>query len=347
MIRHLNSDIYLWLFLNCLMIIIMVVIGGTTRLTESGLSMIDWNLFKGILPPLNEKDWLKLFNDYKNYPEYKLINFDITIYEFKKIFFWEYVHRIWGRLIGLTFLIPFFYFLLKRRFSIGLIKFLLPILFLGCFQGFMGWYMVESGLSDRPDVSQYRLASHLIIAFIIYVLLLFLTWNQYRSNMIRKSKNTKVHFSPFSLCFFLTLITVISGAFVAGTDAGLAYNNFPMMGDSFFPPDPFLIEPFWKNFFENVGLVQFDHRLLATITATIILIVSFSYYKKYKKSMTGILIGTLILLITLQYVLGIITLKLYVPIALGVIHQLGSLAILTILTLILSEFYTIKKGVIK
>ena len=340
------SKIHLWLLLNSVMIIVMVIIGGTTRLTDSGLSMIDWSFFKGILPPTNPSDWEFLFTEYKKFPEFKLINYDMELSEFKKIFFWEYVHRVWGRLIGLTFFIPFFYFLIKKQLSSKLLKILLVVCLLGMFQGFMGWYMVESGLQQEPNVSQYRLAAHLSIAFIIYSILLFLSWNQFCYNR----SNEKYSYSRLNkqaiICYFLIFFTIILGAFVAGTDAGLAYNSFPLMGDSFFPPEAFRLEPWWKNFFENISLIQFDHRILATFTLCTILYVWFTNNNKKYNRVIRSLLNLLVLAIFLQYGLGILTLLFYVPVGLGVIHQLGSLVLLSLITLVISEIYTTKKGIL-
>lgn len=345
--KNTDSSVRLWLLVNSVMIIVMVVIGGTTRLTDSGLSMIDWSFFKGILPPLNEASWQTLFNEYKKFPEYKLINYDIDLSEFKKIFFWEYVHRIWGRLIGITFFLPFSYFLLKKKLSIKLLKILFVVFILGMFQGFMGWYMVESGLQREPNVSQYRLAAHLSVAFLIYSILLFLSWNQFnsRNNKLVSELNITLK-NQMILCYFLVFLTIILGAFVAGTNAGLAYNNFPFMGDTFLPPEAFRINPWWKNFFENVSLIQFDHRVVATITLLIISYTWFSNLKKIHCKTIKILLNCLIIITSLQYGLGVLTLVFYVPIGLGVIHQLGSLILLSIIVLIISEIYTKKKGII-
>ena len=346
MMSNYNQNITIWLGINALMIIGMVIIGGITRLTDSGLSMIDWHLYKGIFPPINQGDWVILFEKYKQYPEYKLINFDIGLNDFKKIFFWEYFHRIWGRLIGLVFFIPLVYFWVTNKISPVKKKYLLLILVLGCLQGFMGWYMVESGLVDKPDVSQYRLASHLTLAFIIYSIILFLFWNSFRANY---KINHNDSLSPkvkrnILLCFFLTFLTIISGAFVAGTDAGLAYNNFPLMGNSILPPEPFALKPLWTNFFENISLIQFDHRVLASITSLTIILTCIYDRKKFKNTLIRRLYLFIISAIILQYTLGIITLKLYVPIALGAIHQLGSLIVLSAITILLSEITIQKKG---
>ena len=350
---HVNNSvkpIVSWLILNLFMIITMVFIGGITRLTDSGLSMIDWNLFKGVLPPLNELEWKQTFENYKLYPEFKLINYDIELSDFKRIFFWEYIHRVWGRLIGLTFIIPLIYFYITNKLSLKTFKYLFCVLLIGCFQAFMGWYMVKSGLIDEPDVSQYRLASHLTIALIIYGLLLFLSWNLYRfeyGSQLNKLNIKNTTLLQIIVSLFLVLLTIVSGAFVAGTDAGLIYNNFPYMGNGILPPDPFVLEPKWLNFFENKTLIQFDHRLLATTTGLFILYTCLTNFKFYKKTLIKKLLITLSLLIIFQYILGILTLNLMVPISIGSLHQMGSVAVLSLIIIILSEFYGQKKGAIK
>ena len=344
-----NKLIVSWLILNLFMIITMVFIGGITRLTDSGLSMIDWNLFKGILPPLSESDWKQAFDNYKLYPEFKLINYDIELGDFKRIFFWEYIHRIWGRLIGLTFILPLIYFFITNKLPIRTFKYLSFVLLIGCFQAFMGWYMVKSGLIDKPDVSQYRLASHLTIALIIYGLLLFLSWNLYRFGFIPNTRELTVKRTTLIqiiFCLLLVLTTIISGAFVAGTDSGLIYNNFPYMGNTILPPDPFILEPKWLNFFENKTLIQFDHRLLASATGLFIMYTCLKNFKLYKNTVIKRLLVILFFLIIFQYTIGILTLKLMVPISIGSLHQMGSVGVLSIIIVILSEFYGQKKGAI-
>ena len=229
-----------WISVNLIMIIMMIIIGGITRLTDSGLSMTEWNLIGGIIPPLNQSDWLELFNKYKNTPEFIQKNFDITLAEFKKIFFWEYFHRIWGRLIGITYTLPFFiFFFIKGMFDSNEKKTYTILLFLGSFQAFMGWFMVQSGLSEKPDVSHFRLSAHLIIAFIIYSILLdrFCKNTSYiteKPNYFTTKYNRQINNIKISI--FLVLLTVGSGAFVSGTNAGWAYNNFPYMGNNLLPP---------------------------------------------------------------------------------------------------------------
>ena len=339
-----------WLMVNIFMVFSMIFIGGITRLTDSGLSMIDWNLIKGIIPPLNESQWIEKFNDYKLYPEFKIYNSNMEISEFKKIFFWEYLHRIWGRLIGLTFLIPLFYLYFTKKITKKTSKFLFFVTLIGFFQAFMGWFMVKSGLIDKPDVSQYRLASHLITALVIYSLLCFLFWNLYRSRSMIDNEGLNVtnkSILELSICLFLVFLTISSGAFVAGTDAGSIYNNFPLMGKTFFPPDPFILQPTWINFFENTTLIQFSHRVLATITGLTIFYTCITNYQQFKNTLVGSLLKCLILLIILQYTLGVIALKLAVPIFVGSMHQMGSILVLSIIILILSEIFLKKKGAIK
>ena len=335
-----HNHMSLWIFSNALMVFLMVAIGGITRLTDSGLSMTDWNFFSGMVPPLNDQDWNLLFDKYKLFPEFKILNYGMTLSEFKKIFFWEYLHRMWGRLIGLTFVVPFLYFLCKGVVNKKLKILFLCILSLGCFQGFMGWYMVSSGLVDRPDVSQYRLAAHLGVAFIIYTFLVFIGWNLFGQGKREKQlKKYKENFSYKNLVFsyFLLFTTIISGAFVAGTDAGLVYNSFPLMGQNLFPNDAFDLNPNWINFFENMSLIQFNHRLLATFTCFYIIITVIIELGKQPEKIHKRFLIMLAFLIISQYLLGITAVLYAVPFLIGLVHQLGALLNLTLLTLIISD----------
>ena len=328
-----------WIGINLIMIILMIIIGGITRLTDSGLSMTEWSLIGGIIPPLNQNDWLELFGKYKNTPEFIQKNFDISITEFKKIFFWEYFHRIWGRLIGITYTLPFLLFLAKGLFDSNEKKIYTILLFLGSFQAFMGWFMVQSGLIERPDVSHFRLSAHLLIAFIIYSILLDRFYTN-TSNIIQKpnyfTMKYDLQITNIKVSIFLVLLTVSSGAFVSGTNAGWAYNNFPLMGDNFLPP--VLISRDYANFsdlFYDLGFIQFFHRILATTTLLILLLSGF--YIKRNIFFIGFLAKILIIFLSLQYLLGVLILKLYVPIPLGIMHQIGSLVVLSILVAMLAE----------
>ena len=331
-----------WLGTNLFMVLSMVIIGGITRLTDSGLSMTTWNLIKGLIPPLNQEEWINVFNLYKNYPEYNFKNFSMTLEEFKKIFFWEYIHRVWGRLIGFTFFIPLFYFWLKGYFNKNEKKLILLITFLGFFQAFMGWYMVESGLVDQPDVSHFRLSVHLITAFIIYSLLLYYFWNIHlgrreTANYVSTFK-VSLHKKNFFISLLLLFTTVLAGALVSGTEAGLSYNNFPYMGDGFLPPILTSVEATnLKSLFYDQGFLQFFHRFVATATLLYLLHTIFKankdkFFNNFKQ-----LFYFLFFMIILQYTLGIVILKLYVPILLSLMHQIGALLILSLLIISLCE----------
>ena len=332
----------IWVLVNIFMVFSMVIIGGITRLTDSGLSMTNWALFGGIIPPLNETDWQYYFSLYQNTPEFLIKNFEMNITEFKRIFFWEYFHRIWGRLIGLTFLIPLFFLWLKGKFSLYEKKYLTILLLLGFFQAFMGWFMVESGLVDKPDVSHFRLSIHLVTAFLIYSMLVFLLWKIKNEDSFKRlsfefKDNAKLsNYVLFSI--LLVLITVASGAFVSGTDSGLAYNNFPLMDDNILPP--ILLEEPHNNILtllNDSGFLQFVHRLCATFT---LITISFTFINNRKSIITTFSKKALYLLfyfVLFQYSLGITILLTYVPTLLGLMHQITSLIILTILVLIFSE----------
>ena len=342
MLKTIENKKLTWLGINLFMVLSMVIIGGITRLTDSGLSMTTWNLIKGVVPPLNQEEWINVFNLYKNYPEYNLKNLSMTLGEFKKIFFWEYFHRVWGRLIGLTFFIPLLYFWLKKYFNKNEKKLILIITSLGFFQAFMGWYMVESGLLDQPDVSHFRLSVHLITAFIIYSLLLYYFWN------IRLSKGkvvnnmspckTKLHKNNFLISLLLLFSTVLAGALVSGTEAGLSYNNFPYMGDGFLPPILTSGETTnLESLLYDQGFLQFLHRLVATITLLFLLHTIFKANKDHFFNNFRQLFYFLFFMIIFQYTLGIVILKLYVPILLGLMHQIGALLILSLIVISLCE----------
>ena len=229
-----------WLYTTIVMVVLMILIGGITRLTDSGLSMVEWRPIWGFLPPITDEEWKRVFSLYMSSPEYIFKNQGMSIIEFKKIFFWEYFHRIWGRLIGLTYSLPLIYFWLTNKFTSSEKAFFSILLFLGASQAFMGWYMVKSGLTENPDVSHFRLSAHLFIAFLIYSMLIF-----YLSLKITLKKNTYISINNDSInlsniliytCVILIFATIVSGAFVAGTKAGWAYNNFPLMGETILPP---------------------------------------------------------------------------------------------------------------
>ena len=313
-----NHQISLWLITMFWIISIMIIVGGLTRLTDSGLSITKWELFSGFLPPLTQNDWIMYFNLYKEIPEFRLQNFNMTMEEFKIIFWWEWFHRFLGRLIGLGFLIPLIYFSFK--INISKILNLYVIFFLICIQGFIGWYMVSSGLVDRIDVSHFRLSLHLLIAFLILSLIL---WNYFKLKNYNSVDNKINKFIPF---FFLILVYVqiVIGAFVSGMDAGKIYNSWPLMGNNYFPDDNNLINLFKYSALSEPSLVQFIHRNLAYIIGIFYLSI---FYYIYKNKMYELYkaINVLGLFIFLQIILGIFTILYGAQIYIAAAHQISSI----------------------
>jgi len=313
-----KKQLSFWLGFMFWIISLMIVVGGLTRLTDSGLSITQWELFSGFLPPLNDQKWIDYFEQYKQIPEFKVQNYLMTMDEFKVIFWWEWIHRFLGRLIGILFLLPLIFFTYKLNFK-KLINLYL-IFFLICFQGFIGWYMVSSGLVDRVDVSHFRLSIHLIIAFIIISLIL---WS-YLNLKVDQSFNDK--FNYYAIFAFLLLIfaQITIGAFVSGMDAGQIYNSWPLMGSSFFPDDNKIINIFKFSAFSDPSLVQFMHRNLAYIILIFYLIILFKIYKK-KLSNLYFSINLVGLILFVQIVLGIFTLLYGAQIYLASMHQISSI----------------------
>ncbi len=313
-----NNQLSLWLLMMFSIICIMIVVGGLTRLTDSGLSITEWQLFSGFLPPLNQDDWNKYFDLYKKIPEYKLQNFKMTISQFKIIFWWEWSHRFLGRLIGLSFVIPLIYFSFKVKFR-TLINYYF-IFFLISFQGFMGWYMVKSGLINRVDVSHFRLSVHLLIAFFI---LSFIFWNYLKIKVNRNISHKINPMIPFMFLFFVFL-QITLGAFVSGMDAGKIYNSWPLMGNTFFPSDNNLLNLFEISAFSDPSLVQFMHRNLAYLIGIFYILISYYIYKN-KMSDLYKSIKILGLFILLQIILGIFTILYGAQIYIASLHQLSSI----------------------
>ncbi len=307
-----------WLIFMFWMISIMIIVGGLTRLTDSGLSITKWQLFSGIIPPFNEKEWIFYFNLYKEIPEYKLQNYSMTLGEFKVIFWWEWIHRFLGRLIGIFFLLPLIYFSFKVKIS--KILNLYMIFFLICFQGFIGWYMVSSGLVDRVDVSHYRLSVHLLVAFLILSLIF---WNYLTLKNIYISQNNLNYFLPLLFLFFI-FCQISIGAFVSGMDAGKIYNSWPLMGSSYFPDDNRIDSLFSLSAFNDPSLVQFIHRNLAYF---ILFFYVYILIKVFKKKIKNLYFSTIVIgfLLVLQIVLGIFTLIYGAQIILASMHQISSI----------------------
>jgi len=311
---------YISFWLGCMfwIVAIMIVIGGLTRLTDSGLSITEWQLFSGFLPPLNIQDWNYYFNLYKEIPEFKLQNYSMTLENFKIIFWWEWTHRFLGRFIGISFLLPLLFFSLKlgvKRFAS-----LYLIFFLICFQGFIGWYMVSSGLIDRVDVSHFRLSMHLFIAFLILSLIL---WNYFNLKKINLPNN-KINFFIPIIFLILLFLQIIIGAFVSGMDAGKIYNSWPLMDGSYFPDDSQIQNLIKFTVFTDPSLVQFIHRNLAYIIFLFFLFIFFQIYKNKIKKLYFItfLLG---IFLTIQIFLGILTLIYGAHIYLASMHQISSI----------------------
>jgi cytochrome c oxidase assembly protein subunit 15 len=307
----------------------MVVLGGATRLTHSGLSIVEWQPIVGAVPPLNASQWEEVFAKYRETPEYRQVNAGMTLDEFKGIFWLEYFHRLLGRVIGVVFLIPFLYFLVRNRLDRPLAWKLGGILLLGGLQGVVGWYMVKSGLVDDPRVSQYRLALHLALAFIIYAAMLWIALDL-RASAREGSAAGAEGLRGLSIAATITVcMMVLTGAFVAGIRAGLAYNTFPLMNGHVVPPEILMLEPWWLNFFSNMATVQFDHRLFAWLLAALVLALWIRTMRTGAPRRVRVLVHALTAAVALQIALGIATLLFAVPVALGVAHQAGALIVLT------------------
>ena len=332
-----NKKVIYWLLLGCVLIFIMVVVGGITRLTHSGLSISNYKLISGTIPPMNEVQWNEAFDLYKQYPEYQKINSDFTLEDFKDIYFWEWLHRFLGRFLGIVFIIPFLYFLLKKQLSKPTIRKCIILLFLGGFQGFLGWYMVKSGLVDRPDVSHYRLAMHLTTAFLTFA---FSLWVALDLKFPEKKEIHKGLRNLMRFTYVFLVIQIIWGAFVAGLDAGWIHNHWPLMNDGKLIHETVTIEqnPVWKNFIEGKSGVQFIHRYLAYFVVGLIVLIWVKARKTTMNSLQNKSIQVLIGLVLIQFALGVFTLLYQVPVVLGVLHQVVAFFLLAAMTFTLHRF---------
>lgn len=313
-----------WLFCMAGLVAMMVFIGGVTRLTGSGLSMVEWRPLMGILPPLSEAEWMRVFTLYQASPEFNEINSDMSLAGFKVIFFWEYVHRVWGRMLGFAFILPLIYFWVKQMIPHGYRLKFIGLMILGGMQGVIGWWMVKSGLIDNPAVSQYRLATHLSMALLIFVLLVWCGMNiaYGRAGMPR---------GHGAASFVLLSITIVAGAFVAGLDGGLVYNEYPMMGEGLVPVE--YGEAGLSDPFENPASAQFHHRILALIAVAAII----GLWVIARKNGLGITAHLMLACVAGQFALGLTTLLLYVPVWAGALHQLGAVLLLGSVTIVLHQ----------
>ncbi|MEH6591457.1 MAG: COX15/CtaA family protein [Halioglobus sp.] len=322
---HYDKQIANWLLLCAVVILGMILLGAVTRLTHSGLSMVEWKPLVGIIPPLSEQAWLDVFEKYKQYPEYQQVNLGMSLEGFKYIFMYEYLHRVLGRLIGMLYFFPFVYFAIKGRIRAGLMPRLVLLFFLGGLQGLLGWYMVKSGLVNDPRVSQYRLTAHLGVAVAIYAYMFWLVFD-----LRAPPKAAALPYARYSLVLVgLVYLMILTGGLVAGTRAGFAYSTWPLMGNSFIPAGLYAGSPAWLSAFEDITTIQFNHRMFAYLL--VVLIGGFATMVWRSAQLKGLRTGIAVLLLALltQVGLGISTLLFHVPVPLAAGHQLGAMLLLT------------------
>lgn len=326
--RRYNRQIAYWLLACATVIFGMIVLGGVTRLTHSGLSMVEWRPLVGIIPPLSEADWLAVFDKYKLFPEYQKVNYGMSLDEFKYIFMFEYLHRVLGRIIGIIYFLPMVYFFITQKVAQGFKRKLIALLVLGGMQGLMGWFMVMSGLVDNPRVSQYRLTAHLGLAVLIYAYMFWLAMDLLLEPVKGRIHNGIARFSKIlvGLIYFM----ILTGGIVAGIRAGFAYNTWPLMGEWFFPPGLFPEQLGFKAVFEDITTVQFNHRMLAYFIAACVAI--FVYKGTTARMLSGkahTAMFALLIALICQVGLGISTLIYLVPVPLAAAHQAGAVVLLT------------------
>ena len=337
MILARDKHIVLWLSSVATLIVIMIVVGGLTRLTESGLSMVDWKIIGGLLPPLSNASWIELFENYKLYPEFKIKNSNMDLNEFKYIFWWEYGHRVLGRLIGIVFLVPFVYFVFKKYFSKKELVVFFLLFFLGLSQGLIGWWMVKSGLVENPYVDHLRLAIHLFMAQSILVIISFIILKKLYPSAYKFTSNRRNLKYQFLILLLVTIVTIWYGAFMAGLDAGKSFNSWPLMGGQVIPENLFL-DNFYENILHNSVFIHFTHRMLAYLLFFYFIYLFIlskklinSYFEKFH-------INLILVLVIIQIALGILTVIYNVPILFGSLHQLnGTLLLVAIATFVFSH----------
>lgn len=331
-----NKKVIYWLLTGCFLIFIMVIVGGITRLTDSGLSISDYKLITGTIPPLNDAEWQDAFALYQQYPEFQKLHSHFTLQDFKSIYFWEWFHRLIGRVIGLVFIIPFLYFLIRKQLSKKTIKKCIVLLSLGGFQGFLGWYMVKSGLVDMPDVSHFRLAAHLTTAFLTFAATLWVALDLIFP--ARKAIDIKFR-NLIIITYVILIIQIIYGGFVAGLKAGLLHNHWPFMNEGKFMHETvYILEPFYKNLIENPSGIQFIHRTFAYLIVGFIFVLWFKAREMTLTKLQQKAINSLLFLVGFQFLLGVLTIIYAVPLWLGVAHQVGAFFLLSAMTFTLHRF---------
>lgn len=319
-----RKPIAIWLLICCAMVFCTLVVGGVTRLTDSGLSIVEWQPLLGAIPPLTHDDWLLMFEKYRKIPQFSQVNHDMTLEGFQFIFWWEWAHRQIGRAIGLVFFVPLLWFWVRDRIPRGYKWKLVSFLILGGLQGAMGWYMVKSGLVNDVRVSQYRLTAHLGLAFLVFGLMLWTALGLLRERRDYPSTPAGVR----GLALFVLLVVsvmVLSGGFVAGIRAGLAYNTFPLMNGHLIPPDLLALEPWWLNFFNNITTVQFDHRMIAWALMALVPLLWLKVRRDAPQAAGAA--NAVLLMLAVQVALGIATLLHQVPVVLGTLHQAGAMVL--------------------
>jgi cytochrome c oxidase assembly protein subunit 15 len=326
-----NRNLVVWLSCVCVVIFLMIVVGGVTRLTQSGLSMVDWRPIMGAIPPLTLTEWEQVFEAYKQYPEFQKINQDMGLEQFKSIFYWEFGHRLLGRVIGLVYFIPFVIFLVLGRIDKKWKPQLWIAFVLGGLQGLMGWYMVKSGLVDVPHVSHFRLAAHLLLAILVLAFLFWLILDLV--GVKRTQVPGRVQQVAVSILLLLAL-QLLLGAFTAGLDAGHGFNTYPLMHGQWLADAAAMMEPFWRNFIENGVMIQFMHRWLGALLLIGVLGLAFATARN------GMLLPAIALVVVTatQFGLGVATLMLRVPVVLGSLHQ--AVACLMVLVLVYLVYVT-------
>ena len=326
--RHDDRQIASWLIFCAVVIFGMILLGGVTRLTNSGLSMVEWKPLVGVIPPLSEQAWVETFEKYKQFPEYQKINRGMSLDGFKEIFMYEYLHRVLGRLIGVIFLLPMLYFAFRGKVRPGLMPKLVVLFFMGGLQGLLGWYMVKSGLVNDPHVSQYRLTAHLGLAVAIYA---YMLWVAFDLLFPRGEREKPVgRFAAWSLALVgLVYLMILSGGLVAGTRAGYSYGTWPLMGVSFIPEGLYATTPAWLAMFEDVTTVQFNHRMFAYLLFVLINVFALLVWRGGVGRRGRVALGLLVGMLLLQVTLGISTLLLHVPVVVATAHQGGAVLLLT------------------
>jgi len=339
-----NPAIFIWLLTVTTMVLGIIIIGGLTRLTDSGLSMTDWRPLLGIIPPLNDNSWKNVFEMYKLTPEFNIVNRSMSLEEFKYIFWWEWFHRVFARMIGIVFIIPLIYFIIRKQLSYYLYQRLAVVFIFGLFQAFVGWWMVKSGLSENPYVSPYRLTFHLMNALIIFSMLLWIAMD-YRYEI-------KINFlsKPFTAEFYILIsilliyITIASGGFMAGTNSGQSFNTFPLMNGKIIPDDYHIEDYGFYNIFENTVAINFNHRWVSMFAFFYIIFVCFKIIKFNNKNISATLVYLILFFLTLQVLLGIVTLLTNVYLPLASMHQTNSILLLSTL-LISYHQYKYRKAI--